>query len=92
MAVLKTYIKQPGDRLDYDFDYSAWLNPDDEIISAEFAVEFLGSPVPAVIMTDDATVSTGCDQLGLKPSMSIMNQCSGWSSKLALTRAQVPLL
>lgn len=56
MAVLKTYIKQPGDRLDYDFDYSAWLNPDDEIISAEFAVEFLGSPVPAVIMTDDATV------------------------------------
>lgn len=41
MAILKTYTKQPADRLDYDFDYSAWLSVGDELISAVFLIELL---------------------------------------------------
>ena len=42
MAILKSYVKQPVDRLDYDFDYSQWLDPSDDLFSAVFSVESLG--------------------------------------------------
>ena len=42
MAFLNTFTKQPADRLDYDFDYSAFLLNTDTVISAVFAVEPVG--------------------------------------------------
>ena len=46
MTILKTHTKQPADRLDYDFDYSQWLSVDDEVLSAEFAVESIDGTTP----------------------------------------------
>lgn len=56
MAILKTHTKQPGDTLDYDFDYSKWLNADDDIISAVFDITFLGTPAPVAPMTISSNV------------------------------------
>lgn len=56
MAILKTYTKQPADRLDYDFDYSQWLASDDEVISATFAIATLDGSTPADPMDIDSSV------------------------------------
>lgn len=56
MTILKSHTRQPAEHLDYDFDYSKWLNVDDDIISATFAVEFLGTPAPVAPMVIDSTV------------------------------------
>ncbi len=32
--LLGTFLKQPADRLDYDFDYSEWLTANDNLASA----------------------------------------------------------
>lgn len=50
MAILNTYIQQPIDRLDYDFEYRA---PPDFIESAEFSVE------PAGLTLDGKIVEPG---------------------------------
>lgn len=42
MAILNTFIKQPADRLDYDFDYSVFLAAADSIETAVFTVEPAG--------------------------------------------------
>ena len=56
MAILKTFIKQPADRLDYDFDYKTWLGPTDDLVSAVFAVESLGEGTPPAPMVIDSSV------------------------------------
>lgn len=56
MALLKSYTKQPADRLDYDFDYAIWLNADDEILSAEFTIDSLDDVAPQTPMTADSQV------------------------------------
>ena len=38
-------IKEPGDRLDYDFDFSRWLSPGDSIATVVVSVETTGSVV-----------------------------------------------
>ena len=54
MSITKT--KQPAERLDYDFDYSLWLNPDDEVISAVFVMEYLGEGTPLIPLVIDSEV------------------------------------
>ena len=56
MAILKTFTKQPSDRLDYDFDYSQWLGEDDEVLSAVFTVESLDGTTPTSPMMIDSEV------------------------------------
>ena len=56
MAVLGKYVKQPIDRLDYDFDYSLWIGQGDEVISAVFTVESLDEPVTVNPLTIDSQV------------------------------------
>ena len=50
MASLNTFTKQPADRLDYDFDYKAFLLGNDTIIDAVFTAEpvGLGTDTPVV--------------------------------------------
>lgn len=50
MAILSTFTKQPSERLDYDFDFSAWLNSDDAIASAQFSV------VPETLTLDGSVI------------------------------------
>ena len=58
MAILKSYVKQPVDRLDYDFDYSQWLDPSDELSSVVFSIEALGDDTPSTPLQVDSSVST----------------------------------
>lgn len=58
MALLGKFVKQPIDRLDYDFDGSRWLASNDAFISAAFTIENLGEGVsqdPLVIDTEVCT-------------------------------------
>lgn len=42
---LGQFVKQPDDVLDYDVDYSQWLNTDDHVVSAQVEVEPSGLSV-----------------------------------------------
>ena len=39
MSVLKKFIKQPVDRLDYDIDYSKWLTDPDHLVSTNVVID-----------------------------------------------------
>lgn len=53
--ILDTYEQQPGEKLDYDIDFSEWLAPGDSIVSVTSSIETgpdsaltIDSPVPTV--------------------------------------------
>lgn len=50
MTILATYVKQPIDRLDYDFDYSQFLAGADSIESATFLVEPEGLTLDSTVV------------------------------------------
>lgn len=71
MAILGTYIKQPHEVLDYDFDYSEWLPTADTIISTTVTADAgitLGSTIidPATLRVVKQWVSGGSDNTTYK--------------------------
>lgn len=59
--ILETYDKQPGERLDYDIDFSDWIPSSDTIISAVVSVELapdllLVADTPALIQPGGKSV------------------------------------
>lgn len=71
MAILGTYVKQPHEVLDYDFDYSEWLPAADTIISTSVTADAgltLGSTIidPTTHRVVKQWVSGGTDNVTYK--------------------------
>lgn len=55
--ILGTFDKQPGEKLDYDIDFSDWIPSSDQIVSAIVAVEI--APDAALLVDSPATIQPG---------------------------------
>jgi hypothetical protein len=55
--ILGTYDKQPGEKLDYDIDFSDWIPSGDTIVSAIVSVEI--QPDALLVADTPATIQPG---------------------------------
>jgi hypothetical protein len=63
MAVIGSFTQQPADRLDYDVDYSDWLQAGDSVLSTVVTVAPTGLDVTGLLIGKKVKVwvSSGAD-------------------------------
>lgn len=75
--ILSTYTKQPADTLDYDVDYTEWLDAGDTLISAVTSVDVVGLTVAAPMIVGSKVklwVSSGTHGTTYKVTLTVTTE------------------
>ena len=79
MAKIGSFTKQPGDILDYDVDYSAWLIEGDAVSASTVLIELLAGQSPGTLAV------SGKNNLTSRVKLWLTGGANGDSYKVTVT-------